>query len=257
MTIFDTFAKRQKRLREGAPDVFSYDDIPEPLRIQIIQIMRETLGNKDDYDNYSIPSVTRTYKYLVNLLRKELAVFQLPPRNKYQDHFLEELQDYLLNEKNVENVLSGIELVCRAIEAASVDYNYMLRQNANELASEAISEINHRFREHGVGYEYNGEIIRIDAALIHVETVKPALLLLQNQLYQGAEQEFLNAFAHYRKGNFKEALNDALKSMESTMKSIYDKRNWAYNKTDPASKLINVAFDNQLGRILINDRQIS
>ena len=86
---------------------------------------------------------------------------------------------------------------------------------------EAIAELNTRFREHGVGYQYeSGEIIRVDSQLLHSEVVKPALALLTSKEYEGANTEFLKAFEHYRKNDTKECLNECLKAFESTMKAL-------------------------------------
>ncbi len=41
----DIFSKRQKILRGEVPDVYQYDSIPEPLRVQIIHIMTDGLGD--------------------------------------------------------------------------------------------------------------------------------------------------------------------------------------------------------------------
>jgi hypothetical protein len=248
MPIFDTFAKRQQKLRGDFPDVYSYDNIPYPLRVQIVQIMMEILGGDiNEYKHYgSEIQVKDAYKSIVEILRKEIGAFHLPPSNKYQDNPIRELADYLLTESDAEHVLSAVELICRIMENVASKQSYRGWKDAEQVSKNAIQEINSRLKEHGLGYEYDGEIIRIDTELIHAEAVKPALGLLRNAKFSGAEQEFMNAYSHYRKGNNKEALNDALKAFESTMKSIYEKREWAYTKTDPASKLIKVAFDSGL-----------
>ena len=44
MAIRDFFSKRMKRAREGEPDVYTYDQLPQPLRVQIIHIWRAVLG---------------------------------------------------------------------------------------------------------------------------------------------------------------------------------------------------------------------
>jgi hypothetical protein len=108
--------------------------------------------------------------------------------------------------------------------------------------------LNQRFLEHGVGYQYeSGEIIRVDSKLVHAEVVKPALGVLTNPIYSGANEEYLSAHQHYRDGKYKECLNDCLKSFESTMKAICSKRGWTYDKDkDTAKKLIDICFDNGL-----------
>ena len=80
----------------------------------------------------------------------------------------------------------------------------------------------------------------MDSELIHTEIVKPALELLNQRNYAGAQQEFLKAHEHYRKGNAKEALNECLKAFESVMKAICDKRGWKNYKNATAKDLESV-----------------
>jgi hypothetical protein len=45
MAIFKTFSKRQKeKLKQGQTDVFQYDVLPEPFRVQVIHLWNEALG---------------------------------------------------------------------------------------------------------------------------------------------------------------------------------------------------------------------
>ena len=87
---------------------------------------------------------------------------------------------------------------------------------SQEKLDSAVFELNARFREHRVGYQYeSGDIIRVDSQLIHAEVVKPALALLAAPEYAGANAEFLKAFEHYRKGDTKGCLNECPKAFES------------------------------------------
>lgn len=113
--------------------------------------------------------------------------------------------------------------------------------------SEAIADLNHRFLEHGVGYQYvSGKIIRIDSQFLHAEVIKPALALLQDKRYQGANDEFLKAHDHYRKGEVKECLANCLKALESTLKAICKIRGWVFQPTDAAKTLLDICFKNDL-----------
>ena len=68
-----------------------------------------------------------------------------------------------------------------------------MKQKASERADDAINELNTRFREHGIGFQFvEGEIVRVDSELIHSEAVKPALRLLNEKNYHGAQQEFFS-----------------------------------------------------------------
>ena len=123
----------------------------------------------------------------------------------------------------------------------------MGRDDASEIADDAIDELNIRFREHGVGFQFlGGQIVRVDSEHVHSEVIKPAIRLLHEKRYAGAQQEFLNAHRHYRKGETKESLNDCLKAFESVMKAICDKRRWRYPKNATAKTLIDVCFENEL-----------
>ena len=243
--ILDLFSKRQKKLRGDVPDVYTYTDVPAPLRTQIVHIWFDALGNDKQYWE---GQVRDAYQVIVESLCREYGLFKLPPAKNYGDrHFIEELVNFFLNEQDSERVLDTIELSFRVIDKASREYSYLSRHRASEIADAAIAELNTRFQEHGIGFQYSdAEIIRIDSALVHAEVVKPALRLLNGKQYAGAQQEFLKAHEHYRHGNSKEALNECLKAFESVMKAICDKRKWAYDKTATAKDLLKVCFDNGL-----------
>ena len=148
---------------------------------------------------------------------------------------------------NPERVLSVIELSFRVIDKETRRSSYVGRYNASELADKAIDELNYRFKEYGLGYQFiNGQIVRIDSELIHAEIVKPALVLLHSKEFVGAEQEFLQAHEHYRHSNNKEALNECLKAFESTMKIICEKRQCAYDPRASCRDLIKLCFEKEL-----------
>lgn len=248
MPIFDLFSKRQKRHRGEVPDVYVYDELPNPLRVQIVHIWRHTFYNRVRRRTHLIrvsnTEVREAYELIVNTLCGEYGVFRLPGTNKHHGSrsYIDDLEAFFLEEGDIEKALDPVELAFRVM-------TYIAVPNASEVADNAIEELNSRFKEHGVGYQFtNGEIIRVDSEFIHSEIVQPALKLLNQEHYAGAQQEFLNAHEHYRKGNAKEALNECLKSFESVMKAICDKRGWRYANSATARPLIQVCFDNGLIR---------
>ena len=245
MSITDVFSKRQKKLRGRLSDVYTYDKLPQPLRVQIILILRETLGDEDDYDGDRRSEIQRAYHAIVQTLCREYGVFYLfgtsNPTARVQ------LEHYLLHEEQAEKVLDAIELSFKCIDHMTRDYDYLYRDDAPERADAAIEELNARFREHGVGYQFaEGEIIRVDSELLHAEVVKPALALLRTKKYAGAQQEFLKAYEHYRHGRTKEALAECLKALESVMKSICAKRRWKHDPSATSKHLIQTLFDKGL-----------
>jgi hypothetical protein len=252
MSVFDLFSKRQKKLRGEVPDIYIYDDIPKPLRVQIIHILRDTLGSESEFIagggdfSYTYQKVREAYGIINQILCKEYGVFSLV-RDPSSDCVVTDLFKYFLNEKDCEKVLDVVELSFRFIDECTRKYDYKGIQRASEKADGAINELNTRFKEHGIGYEYrNGKIIRIDSELIHSEAVKPALILLSDKQFKTANTEFLQAHDHYRHGRYKDSLNWALKSLESTLKTICDKRKWPFNPNDTSKKLIEICFQKEL-----------
>jgi len=202
------------------------------------------LGGRDNSYN---DQVAQAYEFICDSLCREYGLLRLPHANSSNRKFPEELINFLLTEPDTERVLDAIELSFRVINVSIRNRNYLGRTNNSEIVDQALEELNNRFREHGIGYQFaDGEIIRVDSELIHQEAVKPALLVLRNKEFAGAQEEFLKAYEHYRHGNTKEALNECLKCFESVMKTICDKHKWTYDKNATAKQLLQTCFDNDL-----------
>ena len=154
--------------------------------------------------------------------------------------------NFFFNTEDTEKVIDVIELSFQCIDRVA--------RNEPDLFSpmiispdEAINELNDRFREHGVGYQYeSGQIVKINSQLAHSEMVKPALSFLSEPIYKGANEEFLKAHEHYRKKNYKDCVNNCLKAFESCLKIICQKRGWNYSEGDTANRLIAIVFDKGL-----------
>jgi hypothetical protein len=175
-------------------------------------------------------------------------VFVLPPsRDTGSRHYLQELAEFFLQQKDVDRVLDTIELSFRVIDRVARDRSPLNVYPPGPLADAAINELNERFREHGVGFHYSdGEIIRIDSQLVHSEVVKPALSLLAQPFLAGAQEEFLKAHEHYRAGRHKESLNEALKAFESALKAIAARRKWPVPPKATSSALIDLCIERGL-----------
>ncbi|MBI1218836.1 MAG: hypothetical protein GC186_09840 [Rhodobacteraceae bacterium] len=241
MPVFDLYSKRRKRQIEKASDVFIYDEIPEPLRVQIVQMWDDAIGNEAAYHNqYDMGDTRGVYREIVTILRREYGVHQL---SSAASDFRSELRQLFLTTNNIDRLLDIIELSFRAIDSVCRDWG----DRQSTIADETLIELNVRFREHSVGYRFEERtLLRVDTEYTHEEIIKPALRLLSGDIYSGAREEFLSAFEHYRTGKAKEVLNDCLKSLESTLKAICGKRGWQYNAKATAKDLISVAFDNKL-----------
>lgn len=245
MAIVELFHKRQKRLRGEYPDVYQYDELPDKLKVQIVHMWDETIGEDYSGGQWNPSSENRNYlETCYNILCKELGVFELNKDDTFLGNtvsYSQNISKYFLSEKNIEKALSVVELMVGFTKIFADQYPHGIN------ISDTIEELNQRFRENGVGYQYeNDQIIRVDSEFIHAEAVKPALQLLSNPIYKGAQEEFLKSHEHYRHGRYDSALTDCLKAFESTMKIIIHKRSWVCDKNAASKKLIDCCLANEL-----------
>jgi hypothetical protein len=253
MAVYDLYSKRRARELGNVGDVYRYDLTPPGLRIQIIHIWGDAIG---------IPYVTEgpegtaraifgCYHRIVQALRREYRVFALAKNADPNDtdRSYDELKTWFMSEEDTDRVLDAVEISSRIIErlCSRAEYITFRRGNA-EICKRAIEELNTRFKENGVGYQYSdGRIIRLDSQLIHTAAVVPALTVLRAPEFKNAQEEFLSAYEHYRHGKHEEALVDCCKSFESTMKVICNKRGWPFDPNkSTASELIKTCLDNGL-----------
>lgn len=254
MPVYDLYSKRRARESGQTTDVFTYNEIPEGLRIQIVHIWGDAIGVPyvtpgPDGTGQKIRSI---YMQIVKILRREYRVFNLLQTKRDpndEQYAFDELKQWFLRESNTDRVLDAIEITARTIERVCSSHGYISpRRNNAEICKDALVELNVRFKESGVGYQYeDGNIIRVDSQLIHTEAVIPALTVLRDPAFKNAQEEFLGAYEHFRHGNKEEALVDCCKCFESTMKVICTKRSWPYDPNRATvSDLVRILFDNGL-----------
>ena len=239
MMIHDIFSKRQKRARGDVPDVYQYENIPGKLRVQVVHIIEGLCARVFDQYEYAllyVYSPSDLYKRIHESLCREYGQFSLG--NQYEDD-RETLLNFFLTTGKTEEAIDVIEVSMYVME----DFIRHHSSGAQQWMDNAIAELNYRFSEHGVGYQYeSGKIIRVDSELIHAEVVKPALGILADPIYAGANEEFLKAHKHYQAGSNKECINECLKAFESCLKVICNKRGWDYKDTAAAKDLVDIVL---------------
>ncbi len=235
--IYETFSYRNKVSQRGdLPDVYTYTSAPEHLRHQICVALYEGIGRFHVYSGYEmheIAEANEAWKIIDRVCHKELYTYlKFTSKSKLDDRYL----NYLMN-ASIEDFLNAVEIGCRMLE-------YYRGKNpgergAEEKSGDSIDEINKRFEQHAVGYQFeNGQIIRVNSKTAHAEIVKPALQLLTAPIFVKANQEFLSAHKHYREGSFKDSVTAANRAFESALKAICDTEQWTYDKGDRASELV-------------------
>jgi len=239
MTIFDLFSKRQKRLRGEMPDVYQYTELPQEFRVQVAHIVRDVFGDPQGYGSQT----TEAFKFIHDTLSREYGMFSLSEHHDAHSGLL----DFFLKARDVERALDVIEVSFRMAVYCHGQRSFIDHSKPKMTATDAIEELNARFREHGIGYQFeSGDIIRVDSQVVHEEVVKPTLHLLKARRFAGANDEFLKAHEHYRHARHGEAVNECLKALESVLKVICQTQNWPYKETDTAKALLDIVFAHHL-----------
>lgn len=243
MPLHELFSKsKEKAARKNKPVVFHYDELPEKFRVQVFHIWKIAIG---PYGNYS--SGKDIWEATHDHLCRELGLLTLGnPENPAAACI-----QFLQNAKT-DHVLDIIQVSFNFIERKfgmyNVDPNWMRNQAGLSCTPDmAIKELNLRFFENDLGYQYqNGLIIRVDTQYTYSEIIEPALQLLNEPKFKPALTEFLKAHENYRHGRFEDSINESLKAFESVMKIIVAERNWSAEVNINASRLIQLCFDNHL-----------
>src|SRR5690606_8115395 len=115
------------------------------------------------------------YREIHKVLCKEYGVFTL---KEYAESNFSAVFEYFLNEKSHEKCLDIIELTFRTIDTYVRDNerNFRNSTGVSQRPDDAIAELNFRFKESGIGYQFeSGELLRVDSQYLHSEVVKPVL----------------------------------------------------------------------------------
>ncbi|MCQ2017851.1 STM4504/CBY_0614 family protein [Clostridium butyricum] len=218
--IYEPYSRRLKKSNERKSDVYTYDEISDRFRQQVIYIARNMFNNQH-------------WLRIRDTMATELGTEYLAvSKRSYHPYTTQEECENFIRETDYENVLDITELIARIICDEYQDDEYTVKK--------AIDELNYRFKDNNLGYEFiNNELIRIDTELIHKEIIKPAIKLLYDEDFEGACDEFFKAHECYRNGRYEDAITNAGKAFESTMKNICKNLEYEYNEErDNASTLI-------------------
>lgn len=251
MVVLDLFSKRKNRAAKTAPDVYTYDDLPLKMRNQIALIWSAAIGDERRYRDYDGPPyANQVWTDIHEKIIREHGKQHLANRSANPQ---EACVDFLRTSENFDEVMDLVELVFLYIDMKvrkDLESRLADREGAtiSQLPDDAIEELNIRFQENGVGYQYvNQQLIRVDSQLAHKSIVLPAIQLLSEKGFDGPNEEFMNAHTHYRQGKYKEAIVNAENAFESTMKTICKARGWKFDpKKATARDLIDVIMTNHL-----------
>lgn len=227
---------RRKRLAEKTEaDVYQYVDMSPKLRQQIMFVFAEWNNKLTGYS-----SMSAVFDSAVFEIRKELGKPKLIPRPQSTE---QEFSTWFLTyDDDLDQLLNSIEYVVDAAVHSSRRHS-----QGEYLLERGIAEINARALEDGFGFQVEGgQIIEIGGTFTHKEITVPALHLLNGRAYAEANKEFRQAYHEFNRGNYDDCIHDCCNAFESVLKVIFTNKNWDFNQTDPAKKLLAIAFSNDL-----------
>ena len=220
--LYDLYSKRIARAeRQKINDVYRYDEISRQLRGQIIHIANDLFKSSKES--------CKLWHEILQIIYREKGIFCVTSEKYLIDNNFISGTNSSINLPNSKNYNSADTLDV-------IDFCEILIQTAKETididASEinqAIDELNRRFKEAGVGYEYikeTNQIIRLDNQTTHKEIVRPTLNILRDPKFQKSNEYYRKAHEYYRKGNNEECINECAKCFESVLQIICEQNKW-------------------------------
>ncbi len=188
----------------------------------------------------------RVWRQIHHLCRKEISSYWQYTHKLVSIDVQGRFLAYLRNVVRIDEYLSALEIACLTLTLLASERSVGDR-HATENPLDALDEINARFEQHGVGYQFeNGQIIRVDSKLTHKEIIKPALALLTANEFSKANDDFMTAHRHYRDGEFKSCVTAAGRAFESMLKAICETEHWTFEKGARGAELVSTVSTNGL-----------
>lgn len=262
MGIVETFSKRLKKATRGKfADVYQFDGLPDPLKVQIVLILRAGLGSYGEVDYLGTRPGQESFEAwarIVVKLREEIGQFALDAK-AFRHGPQEEYVSYLMAGVDVANFMDALEIALfemLQLQRPLLTNEHLRSRSHLRFIREVVADLNGRFQEHAVGYQVSDglEVMRIDSQFLHAAAVTPAMHLLHQGDFDGANKEFLQAHEFYRHEKYEQCLLECGKAFESVMKTIADRRKWPYDKQrDTAAKLVDLMFSHGLFPAALQD----
>lgn len=241
--MYKLFSRRKKEELGEIPDVYIYGKFPETFRNQFLYILDDVfLGHDGDEHIYVQGKCINLWEIISERFAREKGLRAIRGYYSHDVNNRTALFHYVSVSDDVD-FLDLMEFICVAF-LGDEEKMHILR--LTEKALLAAEELNYRLRQHSLGYEFiNGHLIEKINEQIHKEVIKPALNLLHNKTFQGAEEEYFQAFDYYKAGKNKDAILNAIKAFESVLKTICKEMQYAYdNEKDTAKQLLQHLTEN-------------
>ena len=226
------FVNRFTRIHSKVPDYYVHE-IKDKQRFSIVRLIQ-------DYplSNYEIGNTYDELDEWKLVFERELG--------KSIGYSSEKFFDYLIT-CHLSEFLSALEILI-IIKKKHAKLNYEKNMELKNL----IEGINKIFNIHKIGFEIvlvdDDElpfmIIPFESKFQLNETILKPRTLLFNQKFNGALDEFDQTLDDYRLEKYNDCIHKANKAYESTLKTVLDKKEISYTKSDTIPKLVELIIKN-------------
>jgi hypothetical protein len=220
----------------------SYDDIPTKTRQGVYDIIYDNVLE----ENYTIIAIsyipgkgiiqnTDDYRKLWHEIRKHKRIPHI-----YDSEDEQEKVYRWIMKCSVEDLLQTIELFIHIKKNET-------QQEPNERLYKTINDINDLFKIDMIGYEIvNERFIRKDSEYLHEQVIKQTINLLYTNDFKGPLVEFQKALDHYIRKEYKDTIQEANNSFESTLKSVLTKLKVDFKQDSTAEPLLDLLIKKQV-----------
>ena len=217
---YKPFFRREAEANGEIPDVWTYDNLPKNVRVQIWQTFMDSYAR-------------RYAEEICKILRHELGVETLTYQTywSFDDKwdYEDELRDCFFAD------ITNARLAFSIVEYISIFIKSLNTQDSKK----EINEINYRLKEARIGYEFNTDanmLIKKSDEAVYKLSIEPAFHLLSDLKFKESIDNFAKAFSDYQSGTTKDlenAITNALKALESTIKNICKLKGYEFNEEKP------------------------
>ena len=233
----ELFSRRRERENGELSDVYAYDFMPQVFRNQFCHILREFYRILREIV-FETTEVDKIIEHQINNpFAKMKGLFKLPTL-RYNSS-LDDMMDYILKSTD-KDCIDAVDFVLSAFNAISTR-----KSGIKDKTNRLIIEVNYWLKYNNLGYEFiNDELIIKTNEVIHQQIVLPSFHLIHDTRFAGTNEEMRNAYEFRRNGDNEAAIVEANKAFESAMKSICDIKQYTYDSTYAANKLLGVLKGN-------------
>ena len=224
--VYDLFSYRNRDITKDS-DSYIYE-IPTGFRNQILHITDGILALLMKYYSPLFRDIPDACECICRGFSREKELISIHFKNEVNSW--PALAHYILSCKDID-LLDLIDYIFGYILSDKISIYHTFGCQEFTRLDNAIIELNERFKHHNLGYEIiNGRLIKKTNKLTHEAIVRPALNLLCDEDFRGAEDEYMNALKFFRYGENKEAILNAAKAFESFMKILCTKMGYSFEK---------------------------